>query len=158
MWKQSCGDWCGDQLRKHAWSRSVKWQKRSLHLSQLSSRWIHAANRWIRYPKKNSNPNKFLHSETDAFDQRHIFAFRVRCLWTPALSWIRICVNTSKECVNSTTKEFCSGNMGCALLMTCVVWKWACSDWTKSCKRWGCKWVSVSPFCVVWCHSVRVPE
>lgn len=151
MWKQSCGDWCGDQLRKHGRSRRVKWQKRSLHLFQLSSRWIHGATRWICYPKKKSNPNKFLHSKPEAFDQWHIFAFRVRFLWTPALSWIRICVNTSEECVDSTTKEFCSGNMGCVLLMTCcVVWKWARgSDWMKSHERWRRKW-----FAFVWCDVI----
>lgn len=145
MWKQSCGDWHGDQLRKHSPSRSVKWQKRSLHLFQLSSRWIHAANRWVCYPsisteKKKSNPNKFLHSQTEAFDQGHIFAFRVRFPQTSVLSWIRICVNRSEECVNGTTEEFCSENMRCVLLMTCcVVWKLARgSGWGKICKRWQC--------------------
>lgn len=125
MWKQSCGDWRGSQLRKHGQSRSVKWQKRNLHLFQLSSRWIHAANRWIPYPSistKKQQPKQVPLVRTKAFDQWHIFAFRVRFLWTPALSWIRICVNMSVECVNSTTEGFCSENVGCALLMPfCVV-------------------------------------
>lgn len=155
MWKQSCGDWRGDQLRKHGQSSSVKWQKRNLHLLQLS-RWIHAANRWIPYPSisaKKEQPKQVPSLRTEAFDQWHIFAFRVRFHWTPALSWIRICVNTSVECVNSTSEEFCSGNMGCALLMTfCVVWKWAWgSDWMKSCKRWRCK---STRFAFVWCNVI----
>lgn len=153
MWKQRCGDWCGSQLRKHGQSCSVKWQKRNLHLFQLSSRWIHAANRWIPYPSisaKKEQPKQVSSLCTDAFDQWHIFAFRVRFHWSPAS--IRICVNTSVECVNSATKEFCSRNMGCALLMGfCVVWKRAQgSIWMKSCKRWRLKWVGMFCFCVVW--------
>lgn len=78
-------------------------------------------------PPKKSNPNKFLYSEPEAFDQLHIFAFRVRFLWTPALSWICICVNTSEECVDSTTKDFCSGMcflnvLLCGLKMSKGVW------------------------------------
>lgn len=162
MWKQSCGDWRGSQLRKHGQSRSVKWQKRNLHLFQLSSRWIHAANRWIPYPSistKKEQPKQVPPLRTEAFDQWHIFAFRVRFLWTPALSWIRICVNMSVECVNSTTEGFCSENVGCALLMTfCVDWEWARGSlWMKSCKRWRPKWVGVFCFCVVQCHSARIP-
>lgn len=162
MWKQSCGDWRGGQLRKHNQSCSVKWQKRNLHLFQLSSRWIHAANRWIPYPSisaEKEQPKQVPSLRTEAFDHCHIFAFRVRFHWIPALLWIRICVNTSVECVNSTTKEFCSGKMGCALLMTfCVVWKWARGFvWMKSCKRWWRKWVGVFCFCVVWCYSAWVP-
>lgn len=50
---------------------------------------------------------------TEAFDQRHIFGFRVRLLWTPVRTWNHICINMPREeCVKNATTEFCSRNMG----------------------------------------------
>lgn len=69
--------------------------------------------------EKKDNQNKCLCFSTEAFDQQHIFGFRVGLLWTPERAWDRICINTAREeCVNNATKEFCSRKVG---------WTWLAS-------------------------------
>lgn len=117
MWKQSSGCWRGDQLSKRWWGSSVGWQRREAYtcpsVDQGGS--MRPTDGYVTlYPhRKKNNQNKCLCSSAEAFDQQHIFGFRVGLLWTPEPTWNRICINTAgEECVNNATKEFCSRNVG----------------------------------------------